>query len=57
MSAVEEYPDGAKEQIDELVRWSHSGSEATLGLLREELRPKPRFKRSELLADRRLADV
>lgn len=38
-SAIEEHPDGAKQAIDELVRWSHDGSEAHVGLVREELRP------------------
>ncbi|MEU8131909.1 helix-turn-helix domain-containing protein [Streptodolium elevatio] len=38
-SAIEEHPDGAKQVIDEHVRFSHEGSEAHISLAREELRP------------------
>ncbi|MCF2531899.1 helix-turn-helix domain-containing protein [Yinghuangia soli] len=38
-TAVEEYPDGATQPIDAEVRWSHEGSEASVQLVREDLRP------------------
>lgn len=39
VAALEEHPDGATQSIDEHVRWSAEGDEATITLVREDLKP------------------